>query len=164
LRSSKKKRGRPKKGEERANEFTRLERQSAGMSLSDMKADLPGHCNVGTKRDSKGYKTSWTGYKLHIDGCDGAIPISCLLTSASPHDSQVAIPLAEMTNQRVTNCDDLMDAAYDSVLIKQHSQSLGHIPLIDENSRTKKRKAEIEEEQKSRRKAGHKVGRKHWLQ
>jgi len=57
-----------------------------------------------------------------------------------------------------------MDAAYDSALIKQHSQSLGHVPLIDENSRTKKRKAEIEEEQKSRRKAGHKVGRKHWLQ
>ena len=153
----KKKRGRPKKGEEQAKELTRLEKQSAGMSLSDMKADLPSHCNVGTKRDSKGYKTSWTGYKLHIDACDGGIPISCLLTSASLHDSQVAIPLAEMTNQRVTNCYDLMDAAYDSVLIKQHSQSLGHVPLIDENPRTKQRKAEIEEEQKSRRKAGYKL-------
>jgi hypothetical protein len=43
-----------------------------------------------------------------------------------------------------------MDAAYNPVLIKQHSQPLGHFPLIDENSRTKKRKAEIEEEQKSR--------------
>ena len=153
----KKKRGRPKKGEEQAKELTRLEKQSAGMSLSDMKADLPSHCNVGTKRDSKGYKTSWTGYKLHIDACDGGIPISCLLTSASLHDSQVAIPLAEMTNQRVTNCYDLMDAAYDSVLIKQHSQSLGHVPLIDENPRTRKRKAEIEEEQKARRKAGYKL-------
>ncbi|MFT5665800.1 MAG: hypothetical protein ACI9JR_003209, partial [Gammaproteobacteria bacterium] len=46
------------------------------------------------------YKTSWIGYKLQIDACDGGIPISCLLTSASLHDSQVAIPLAEITNQR----------------------------------------------------------------
>jgi len=73
-----KKRGRPKKGEERPKEPTRLERQSAGQSLSEMIADLPTPCNVGTKRNSKGYKTSWTGYKLHIDAADGGIPISCL--------------------------------------------------------------------------------------
>ncbi|MCR4330468.1 MAG: transposase [Patescibacteria group bacterium] len=155
--SKPKKRGRPKKGEERIKEPTRLERQSAGMSLSNMQADLPSVCNVGTKRNSKGYKTTWIGYKLHIDASDGGIPISCLLTSASLHDSQVAIPLAEMTSRRVTNCYDLMDAAYDSPLIKQHSQSLGHVPLIDENPRNKKRKAEIEEEQKRRRKTGFKL-------
>ncbi len=40
---------------------------------------------------SKGYKHSWTGYKLHIDVADGQIPVACLLTSASVHDSQVAI-------------------------------------------------------------------------
>ncbi len=151
-----KKRGRPKKGEERIKEPTRLEKQSAGLSLSEMTADLPMVCNVGTKRNSKGYKTSWIGYKLHIDASDGGIPISCLLTSASLHDSQVAIPLAEMTNRRVTNCYDLMDAAYDSPLIKQHSESLGHVPLIDENPRNKERKAEISEGQKRRRKAGYK--------
>lgn len=103
---------------------------------------------------TKGYKTSWIGYKLHIDASDGGIPISCLLTSASLHDSQVAIPLAEMTNLRVTNCYDLMDSAYDSPLIKQHSESLGHVPIIDENPRSKARKTEIEEEQKRRRKIG----------
>ncbi len=153
--TQKKKRGRPRKGEERIKELTRLEKQSTGMSLSEMKADLPRQCNVGTKRNSKGYKTSWIGYKLHIDASDGGIPISCLLTSASLHDSQVAIPLAEITNQRVTNCYDLMDSAYDSPLIKQHSESLGHIPLIDENPRTKARKFEISEEQKRRRKTGY---------
>jgi transposase len=152
-----KKRGRPKKGEERIKAPTRLERQSTGMSLSDMKADLPSACNVGTKRNSKGYKTSWIGYKLHIDASDGGIPISCLLTSASLHDSQVAIPLAEVTSLRVTNCYDLMDAAYDSPLIKQHSESLGHVPLIDENPRNKARKAEIADEQKRRRKTGYKL-------
>jgi hypothetical protein len=97
--SEPKKRGRPKKGEVRIKDPTRLEKQSAGMSLFEMKVDLPTACNVGTKRNSKGYKTSRTDYKRHIDACDGGIPISCLLTSASLHDSQVAIPLAEITNQ-----------------------------------------------------------------
>ena len=152
-----KKRGRPKKGEERIKEPTRLEKQSAGMSLTEMKADLPIACNVGTKRNSKGYKTSWNGYKLHIDAADGGIPVSCLLSSASLHDSQVAIPLAEMTHRRVTSCYDLMDAAYDAPLIKQHSESLGHVPLIDENPRSKVRKAELEEEQKGRREANYKT-------
>ena len=50
-----------------------------------------------------------------------------------------------------------MDAAYDSPLIKKHSESLGHVPLIDENPRNKKRKKEIEEEQKRCRKIGHKT-------
>lgn len=152
-----KKRGRPKKGEERVKEPTRMERQSAGMTITEMKADLPMACNVGTKRNSKGYKISWTGYKLHIDAADGGIPVTCLLTSASLHDSQVAIPLAEITNQRVTSCYDLMDAAYDAPLIKQHSQSLGHVALIDENPRNKERKAEIETEQKGQRKAGYRI-------
>ena len=152
-----KKRGRPKKGEERIKEPTRLEKQSAGMSLSEMKDDLPTACNVGTKRNSKGYKTSWIGYKLHIDAADGGIPVSCLLTSASLHDSQAAIPLAELSNQRVSSCYDLMDAAYDAPQIKQHSESLGHVPLIDENPRGKGRKAEVEAELKRKRKAGYKT-------
>jgi len=152
----KKKRGRPRKGEERPQEPKRLQRQVDGMSLAQMKADLPTDCTVGTKRNSKGYKTSWIGYKLHIDTADGGIPVSCLLTSASLHDSQVAIPLAKMTGQRVTNCYDLMDAAYDAPLIRQYSESLGHIPLIDENPRTKARKAEKTREEKSRRYACYK--------
>ena len=35
------------------------------------------------KKDSKGYKSTWVGYKLHLEVADGQIPISCLLTSAS---------------------------------------------------------------------------------
>ncbi len=150
-----KKRGRPKKGEVRTKPMTRLEKQSSGISLQEMLDDLPTECTVGTKRNSKGYKSSWIGYKLHIDGVDGDIPASCLLTSASLHDSQAAIPLAEITSQRITNCYDLMDAAYDAPLIKQHSQSLGHVPIIDENPRSKVRKAEIKLEQKARRTAGY---------
>lgn len=151
------KRGRPKKGETRVKPKTRLERQSTEMTLAEMKADLPTACNVGTKRNSKGHTSSWIGYKLHIDASDNGIPISCILSSASLHDSQVAIPLAEMTNQRVSSCYDLMDAAYDSSFIKAHSRSLGHVPLIDENPHTKKRKAEIKQEQKSKRHASYKT-------
>ena len=42
--------------------------------------------------NSKGYKKSWVRYKLYIDAAEGHIPISCVLTSASVHDSQVALP------------------------------------------------------------------------
>ncbi|MDP3334065.1 MAG: hypothetical protein Q8S55_19085 [Methylococcaceae bacterium] len=72
-------RGRPKRGEERLPKpLTRLEQQADGMNLADMLTDLPTACDVGTKKNSKGYKTSWTGYKLHLDVADGGIPISAV--------------------------------------------------------------------------------------
>ena len=52
------KRGRPRKGEERAKEASRLERQLT-MTLPQMLADLPRACDVGTKRNAKGHTTSW---------------------------------------------------------------------------------------------------------
>lgn len=129
------KRGRPKCGEERApKEIKRLVRQKT-MTLKEMLEDIPTGCDIGTKRNSKGYQESWKGYKLHIDTADGAIPISVLLTSASVHDSQVSIPLATITAKRVMNCYDVMDSAYDSEAIREHSKSLGHVPLIDFNRR-----------------------------
>lgn len=140
IKKSKHKRGRPKKGEQREAvvvEPTRLEKQK-GMNLSEMLDSLPKECDVGAKKNAKGYLICWKGYKLHIDTADGQIPISCVLTSASVHDSQVALPLAEMTKQRVTNLYDLMDAAYDSEIIREHSKQLGHVPLIDYNRRSPK--------------------------
>ncbi len=137
----KRKRGRPKKGEERPKVLKRLDRQAA-MTLPAMLDDLPTDCDVGMKKDSKGYKSTWVGYKLHLDVADGQIPISCLLTSASLHDSQAAIPLATLSAERTTNLYDLMDAAYDAEPIRQHSRSLGHVPLIDTNPRRDKALAE----------------------
>ena len=95
-----------------------------------------------SKKNSKGYKTTWVGYKLHIDVADRPDPISCLLTSASLHDSQAAIPLATLSAERTTNLYDLMDAAYDAEQIREHSRSLGHVPLIDVNPRGDKARAE----------------------
>ncbi len=151
-----KKRGRPKKGEIRITESTRIEKQAAGMDLSEMLDDLPKACDVGTKKNSKGYKTSWTGYKLHIDSADGGIPISCVLTSASTHDSQVAIPLAKISHQRVTNLYDLMDSAYDVPQIHEACQQLGHVPLIDRHPRRDSDlKSELKAENKRCRVAGY---------
>ena len=129
------KRGRPRKGEERSpkppSQLTiQLERL-----LEENLNNLPTVCNVGTKLNSKGYKTSWTGYKLHLDCIDGDIPVSAILTSASLHDNQVAIPLAQMTSERITNLYDLMDSAYDAPQIHEISRSLGHVPIIDHNKR-----------------------------
>lgn len=156
-----KKRGRPKKGEVRIKKPTRIEQQATGMDLSDMLDDLPKPCDVGTKKNSKGYKTSWTGYKLHIDSADGGIPISCILTSASTHDSQVAIPLAKISHQRVTNLYDLMDSAYDVPQIHEVSQQLGHIPLIDKHPRRDSAlKAELKAENKRCRIVGHQTAEK----
>ena len=42
-----------------------------------------------------------------------------LLTSASLHDSQAAIPLATLSAERTTNLYDLMDAAYDAEPIRR---------------------------------------------
>ena len=57
---------------------------------------------------------SWNGYKLHLDTNDIGLPISALVTSASLHDSQAAIPLIKLKSRKVTYCYYLMDAAYDA--------------------------------------------------
>ena len=129
-----KKRGRPKKGEERPKEATRIERQVA-QTAEQSRAELPSACDVGSKKNSKGFKETWTGYKLHIDTADGDIPVHAILTSASVHDSQVAIPLMRQTSQRITYLYDLADAAYCSPILREESRRLGHVPLIDHNPR-----------------------------
>ena len=146
------KRGRPKSGEPSLPpEPTRLERQ-AGMTLEQMLDDLPRAANVGSKNNSKGYKETWVGYKLHLDVADGQIPISCILTSASLHDSQAAIPLARLTAQRVTHLYDLMDSAYDAQSIHEQVRGLGQIPIIDAHPRRDAaQKAELQAEAKRRK-------------
>ena len=130
------KRGRPRKDEppRPVPPPTRLELQPL-RSPEENLADLPRHCDVGCKRDAKGFKTTWKGYKLHLDCADGDIPVSVLLTSASLHDSQAAIPLAQKTARRVASLYDLMDSAYDCQAIRNYSRHLGHVPLIDANPR-----------------------------
>jgi len=121
--------GRPRKGTV-CPPRTQIELQ-ATRSLADNLADLPQGCDPGCKTDSRGYKRWWRGYKLHLDVIDGDIPVSGLLTSASLHDSQVAIPLAQLTATRVTSLYDLMDSAYDAEAIRKFSYGVGHVPIIE---------------------------------
>jgi hypothetical protein len=131
------KKGRPAKGEQREpKEPKRLERQREQSALEAL-ADLPNCCDVGAKKNSKGFQETWIGYKLHADVNDCGLPVSVALTAASVHDSQVAIPLMKMSSAKVDYLYDLMDAAYDAGPIYEVSKSLGHVPIIDKNSRGK---------------------------
>lgn len=131
------KRGRPRKGEVREPKGEkRLDRQ-LGQSAGEALAELPVYCDVGVKKNSKGNKEVWIGYKLHADVNDCGFPISTVLTAASLHDSQVAIPMMKMTSDRVDYLYDLMDSAYDAKQIYEVSRSFGHVPIIDKNSHGK---------------------------
>ena len=131
------KRGRPAKNEKREPApLKRLDRQIA-LSAEEAVLELPTLCDRGTKKNAKGYKTSWNGYKLHLDINDMGLPISALVTSASLHDSQVAIPLIKQTSSKVNYLYDLMDAAYDAKRINETSREFGHVPIIDKNARGK---------------------------
>jgi len=131
------KKGRPAKGEQREpKEAKRLERQRE-QSAREALQELPVYCDVGVKKNSKGFKETWIGYKLHADVNDCGLPVSVALTAASVHDSQVAIPLMKMSSAKVDYLYDLMDAAYDAGPIYEVSKSLGHVPIIDKNSRGK---------------------------
>lgn len=108
---------------------TRLERQRQ-QKLDRMLADLPRVCDLGAKASRQGHENYWRGYKLHLDVADGQIPVSAVLTSASVHDSQAAIPLMTMTTERVQYLYELMDSAYDADQIHEHSRQLNHQPII----------------------------------
>lgn len=117
-----------------ADRGTRVERQRR-QTLSSMLKQLPASCDIGTKISSQGHRQYWRGYKLHLDVADGQIPVSCVLTSASVHDSQVAIPLMTMTSSRVTYLYELMDSAYDADSIHAHSRQLNHVPIVSPHPR-----------------------------
>ncbi len=130
-----KKRGRPRKGEVRSPAKESPIHRQRQQPLAQMLKDLPTACDRGTKCNAQGYKVSWNGYKLHLDTADCGVPIAAVLSSASMHDSLAAIPLSLISAGRVTNLYDLMDAAYCSASLREHSRSLGHVPLIDHNPR-----------------------------
>ncbi len=141
-------RGRPRKGDTPPppKPLTRIERQRA-QTFDEMLAELPIGCDTGCKRDSRGFTTTWNGYKLHLDVTAGMVPVSAILTSASVHDSQVAIPLARKSAQRITWLYDVMDSAYDATPIMADCLAEGRVAVVDHNTRRNTAlKAEIEAE------------------
>jgi hypothetical protein len=98
------------------------------------------------------------GPVLVIHSCFAHFPIAGnrkegpTLTAASTHDSQVAIPLARTSEQRVVWLYDLMDAAYDAQPIIDDCIASGRVPVIDRNTRRDTSlKAEIAAERARRR-------------
>ena len=147
---------RARKGKERHAGRSLLEQQAHEMGLDEMLDALPKHCDRGTRTNAKGFATTWQGYKLHMDTADCDVPLSAILTSASMHDSQAAIPLAMISAGRVTSCYDLMDAAYDAREIREFSKRLGHVPIIDVNPRRNTvLKADLERERRAAKSIGH---------
>ena len=140
------KRGRPRKDEQRPKpEPTRLERQTS-QNVDQMFRRTAQHrlrCRLQEKRQRATRKPG-SATSSKIDVACGQITVSCVLTSASVHDSQVAIPLMTMTGAPVSYLYDLMDAAYDAAAIHDRARTLGHAPIIDRNFRAQHEvKAEI---------------------
>jgi len=143
-------RGRPKKGEVRPPKPEQRMPRQVRQSAQEAIAELPTACDVGHKKDSKGYVHSWRGYKFHVDVGDGGLPLAAVTTSASLHDSQAAIPLMKLTSERVESWYDLMDCAYDAALVFQCSRELGHVPIVDRNRRSGEAVPPMEPDRKRR--------------
>lgn len=70
-----KKRGKPKKGEAREPIKPKILQQQKEMRSVEEKLTLVStDCGVGIKQNSKGYRETWIGGKLHISVVDGDIP------------------------------------------------------------------------------------------
>ena len=138
-----KKRGRPRKGESVAPKVPSGVERYLPMTPGEMERAIPKACNWGGKQNSQGKYEVWKGYKLHVSVAEGGLPVACLLTSASVHDSQAAPFLIKKTARKVQGyC--LADAAYDSAALKTLSGKLGLVPIIDLNPRRKGEKRPME--------------------
>lgn len=136
---SKRKRGRPKKGEVvPPKEPSILEQQEKMSTNKEMLSLISTQCNVGIKQNAQGNRYKWIGGKLHITVVDGDIPLTAIYSSASVHDSSLALPMISETSSKVNYLYDLQDAAYDSSIIKAFSFNNGHKPIIDINPKNSK--------------------------
>ena len=133
-----KKRGRKTKEDKRNSpppEPSKLELQST-RTLEENLAGIPQKCDWGRKTNSKGKVEQWCGYKLNLGAADCGIVTSAMLSSASMHDSQGAIPLMQMNRKNIfASLYNAMDAAYDAKVIANFSASLGQVAIIDPNKR-----------------------------
>jgi len=135
----KRKRGRPKKGEVLPSKKPTILEQQAKMSATEeMLSLIPTQCDVGIKQNAKGNRYKWIGGKLHLTVVDGDIPLTAIYSSASVHDSSLALPMINESSAKVDYLYDLSDAAYDSNIIRAYSINKGHRPIIDINPKNSK--------------------------
>ncbi len=128
-------RGRPRKDEIRPEKTpTVLSGQAAISALDAIKA-LNTACSWGCKKNSQGNVSFGKGYKLHLDVTDTGIPVTAIVSGANVHDSQAAIPLEKISEQRVTFLYSVMDSAYDAAPVYAFIRSRNRVPLIHRNKR-----------------------------
>ncbi len=144
--------GRPKKGEKREPVKPKiLELQKEMKTTKKMLSLVSTVCGVGVKQNSKGNREITIGGKLHISAVDGDIPIAAFYSGANVHDSSVALPLINETSKRVMYLRDLLDAGYDSDIIREYSEKLNHKAIIDinpKNSKELKQKIQLIKDEK----------------
>jgi hypothetical protein len=113
----KKRRGWSQKGEIRPPKpETAIEKQVYEI-VEDSLKNIDTACAHGCKKNSHEVTRFWTGYKWHLDVSDTGFPLSAFVNGTNVHDSQLAIPLEKMTENKVFFCYSFMDAAYDCSVI-----------------------------------------------
>jgi hypothetical protein len=108
-----KKRGRPAKNTPKGSkEPTVIEQQI----MQDAKTSLEGidkACAWGCKKKSEGNVSFWKGYKrtkgpIHLNVSDTGFPLTAIVTEANVHDSQLVIPMEQLTEMKVPFCYSLI--------------------------------------------------------
>lgn len=102
------KRSRPRLGKFRPPAKDSTVKIRRKQTLQQRRQEILKACELGTQCNTQGFKSSCDGYELHIDTANYVVPISAL-----------------MSKQRVTNFYDVMDPAYCSKDLHEHSSSVG---------------------------------------
>ena len=143
----KRKRGRKRKESEEltiAEEKDRLYDLMENGCVDEFFSSLEHRCSVTGKKNSKGNMEWFIGYKAHLAVDDNGIIVAHHVTGASVHDSQVAIPLMRIADERCDYLYALMDGGYTSERIETFAHSIGKVPIIDRHADRNGNKKEME--------------------
>jgi hypothetical protein len=84
-------------------EPTVIEQQATQEAKTSLAA-IDKACAWGCKKNSDGKVSFRKGYKLHLDVSDTGFPLTAVVTGATVHDSQLAIPMEQVTEKKVPFC------------------------------------------------------------
>jgi hypothetical protein len=130
-----KKRGRPPKNTPKPPQEPTVLEQPVTEEATASVEKLNKNCVYGCKKNSRGHIQTTKGYKLHLDVSDRGFPITAVVTRANVHDSQVAIPMEKLTEEKVLFFYSVMDNGYDADTITQYIVSRDRVPIIEANKR-----------------------------
>ncbi len=143
----KRKRGRKRKDSEEltiAEEKERLYSFMENGDADEFLSALEHRCSVTGKKNSKGNMEWFIGYKAHLAVDDNGIIAAHHVTRACVHDSQIAIPLMRMADERCDYLYALMDGGYTSQRTEDFAFSIGKVPIIDKHADRNGNKEEME--------------------